>query len=67
MPCIMHPDLLCLVGLCLAVPLLDTTTTRHVARTVFVVAVDLIFCEEHTARRAYVYPRPVIATHVVAA
>ena len=25
MPCTAHPDLLCLVGLCLAVPLIDTT------------------------------------------
>ena len=24
-----HPDLLCLVGLCLAVPLIDTTTTTY--------------------------------------
>ena len=27
MPCIVPPDLLCLVGLCLAVPRLDTNTT----------------------------------------
>ena len=36
MPCIVHPDLLCLVGLCLAVPLLDLLLLWYSSTYVYV-------------------------------